>query len=134
MISAGDGILTGTRRWPFVASCRGRREQGWGSGAGRPVGVTAASWCGPVSGVTCARPPAVAVFGLRRSGRTGNGEGPSGRIARLPAWPLSSLPIPVRGGASGLPSPPGARRAPRALDASEETPHPTARLSVCCPA
>jgi hypothetical protein len=30
----------------------------------RPVGVTAASWCGPVPWVTRARPPAVAVFGL----------------------------------------------------------------------
>ena len=45
------------------------------------MGVTAASWCGPVPGVTRARPPAVAVIGLRRSGRTGNGESPCGLIA-----------------------------------------------------
>jgi hypothetical protein len=34
-----------------------------------------------VPGVTHARPPAVAVFGLRRSGRTGNGDSPCGRVA-----------------------------------------------------
>ena len=61
------------------------------------------------------RPPAVAVIGLRRSGRTGNGESPRGRIA--PACQpglLSSHPIPVRDSAPRLPAPPapGALRAP----------------------
>jgi len=41
-------------------------------------------------------------FGLRRSGRTGNGEGPRGRIApACQLGPLSSHPIPVRGRAPG---------------------------------
>jgi hypothetical protein len=53
-----------------------------------------------VPGVTRARPPAVAVIGLRRSGRTGNGESPRGRIApAYQAGPLSSHPMPVRGSA-----------------------------------
>jgi hypothetical protein len=57
----------------------------------RPVGVTAASWCGAVPEVTRARPPAVAVIGLRRSGRIGNGESPCGRIApACQSGPLSS--------------------------------------------
>ena len=38
--------------------------------------LTAANWVRAVPGVTLARPPAVAVVGLRRSGRTGNGESP----------------------------------------------------------
>jgi hypothetical protein len=51
------------------------------------VGVSADSWCGPVPGVAIGRPPAVAVIGLRRSGRTGNGEGPRGRVALVHrAW------------------------------------------------
>ena len=55
-----------------------------------------------VPGVTRARPSAVAAIGLRRSGRTGNGESPRGRIApaRQPG-PPSSRPIPVRGSAPG---------------------------------
>ncbi len=56
----------------------------------RPAAVTAASWCGPVPGVTRARPPAVAVIGLRRSGRTGNGESPAG-ASRPPASPDLSV-------------------------------------------
>jgi hypothetical protein len=45
--------------------------------AAGPVVVTATSWCELVPGVghDCC-PPAVAVIGLRRSGRTGNGESP----------------------------------------------------------
>ena len=82
MISAGDGpFLAGTPLWTFVASCRGAARRARGLARPRPVGVTAASWCGPVPGVTRARPPAVAVTGLRWSGRTGNGEGSRGRIA-----------------------------------------------------
>jgi hypothetical protein len=34
-----------------------------------------------VPGVSVGRPPAVAVTGLRRSGRTGNNESPCGRFA-----------------------------------------------------
>ena len=68
----------------------------------RPVGVTAAGWCGPTRGQAC-RPPAVAVVGLRRSGRTGNGESPRGRV--VPACqpgPLSSHPMPTRDSAPGI--------------------------------
>ena len=82
-----------------------------------PVGVTAASWCGRCPGSRLRRPPAVAVIGLRRSGRTGNGESPRGRIA--PARQAGSLyprPIPVPGSATRAAAPPGARRAPRALE------------------
>ena len=43
-----------------------------------PAVVTAAR---SVPGVTYGRPPAVTVAGLRRSGQTGNGESPRGRIA-----------------------------------------------------
>jgi hypothetical protein len=84
--TGGWETLTGTPLWTFAASC-------WSAGGWRGVrraaaagDVMAASWCGPVPGVTCARPPAVAVIGLRRSGRTGNGESPPrAHRARLPA-------------------------------------------------
>jgi hypothetical protein len=69
----------------------------------RPVGVTAASWCGSAPGVALARPPAVAAIGLRRSGRIGNSESPSGRIA--PAYQVELLishPMAVRGSAPGM--------------------------------
>jgi hypothetical protein len=82
----------------------------------RPVGVTAASSAWVCAGVTLGRPPAVAVVGLRRSGRTGNGENPRGRVVpACQAWSLSSHPIPVRGarlGPSRTVSARGALRAP----------------------
>jgi hypothetical protein len=56
------------------------------SGMSWPVVVVAASWCGPVPGAAVGRPPAVAVIGLRRSGRVGNGESPCGCMARRQAW------------------------------------------------
>jgi hypothetical protein len=95
------GLLTGTPLCTFRSLMPGRWEEGAVSGVTpRPMGVTAASWCGPVPGVTRARPPAVAVFGLRRSGRTGNGESPYGRIApACQPGPLSSHPILVHSGA-----------------------------------
>jgi hypothetical protein len=64
----------------------------------QPVSVTAASGVRAMPGVTLGRPPAVAVIGLRRSGRTGNGEGPlRAHRARLPPGSLSSHLIPVHG-------------------------------------
>ena len=71
-----------------------------------------------VHGVTLARPPAVAVVGLRRSGRTGNGENPCGRIA--PAYPARAAQFTPEAGARHRaqddPGHGGARRAPRALE------------------
>jgi hypothetical protein len=87
MISAGDGILNGTPAVIFRSFMPGRREQGRGvrreAAAGERDGGQLVR---AVPGVTRARPPAVAVIGLRRSGRTGNGEGPPrAHRARLPA-------------------------------------------------
>jgi hypothetical protein len=45
------------------------------------------------------RPPAVAAIGLRRSGRTGNGESPRGRIAPACQLGRSVQADPVRGSA-----------------------------------
>ena len=64
----------------------------------RPGGRDGGQLMRAVPGVTRARPPAVAVIGLRRSGRTGNGESPRGRIApACRARPLNSHLMPVRG-------------------------------------
>jgi hypothetical protein len=75
------GLLTGTPLWTFVVSCRERprrvRSQAGAVAGGRDGGQLV--WGG--ARVTRARPPAVAVIGLRRSGRTGNGESPRGRSA-----------------------------------------------------
>jgi len=75
-----------------------------------------ASWCGPVPGVAVARPPAVAGIGLRRSGRTGNGESPRAHRARLPGWAAQFPPDSGSRQRLGLHALPGARRAPRALE------------------
>src|SRR5262245_8441196 len=80
------GLLAGSPLW--ISRLEAGSAGGWDGvrRAPRPVGVMATSWCGPVRGVTRPRPPAVAVIGLRRSGRTGNGEGPPrAHRARLPA-------------------------------------------------
>jgi len=91
----------------------------------RLVGVTAASWCGPVPGVTVGQPPAVTGIGLRRSGRTGNGDSPlRADRARLPAWADRLIPVSgawPRGQCHSRRQAPGALRAP--LMDSEETPH-----------
>jgi hypothetical protein len=57
--------------------------------------------------VTRARPPAVAVVGLRRNGRTGNGESPAG-APRPPASPARSVHARFRFAAARprLPAPP----------------------------
>src|SRR5690348_2248022 len=98
MISAGDGTLLPAALFGLSQLHAGAPGAGAGSGAGRgPVDVAAAGWRGRVSGVLRARLPAVAVFGLRRSGRTGNGGGPRGRIApACQAGPLSSHLMTVR--------------------------------------
>jgi hypothetical protein len=61
----------------------------------RPVSVTVVR---AVPGIALDRPPGVAVLGLRRSGRTGNGESPAG-ASRPPAGLLRSHPMLVRGSA-----------------------------------
>jgi hypothetical protein len=88
MGSAGDG--EGLDQ-PVPVNCRGfALDRRWiartlcAADGGRDVGQLVAA----VSGVTHARAPAVAVFGLRRSGRTGNGENPAG-ASRPPASPAA---------------------------------------------
>ena len=67
--------------------------------------------------VTRARPPAVAVVGLRRNGRTGNGESPAAHRARLPARPAQFTPDSgSRQRARDYPRRLGVRRAVRALE------------------
>jgi hypothetical protein len=100
-----------------------RREDGAGPPWAATGELTSASWQRAIPGVTLARPPAMAVIGLRRGGRTGNGENPCGRLA--PAQPGRATPFtPVRCKATclGLPSP-CARRAPRALEDSKDIHH-----------
>src|SRR5262245_48789639 len=78
-------------------------------------GVTATSWCGSVPGVAVDRPPAVAVVGLRRSGRIGNGESPTGASSPL----AGAAQFTPKAGARQRASTTRAtkpRRAPRALE------------------
>jgi hypothetical protein len=66
--------------------------------------------------VTLGRPPAVAVVGLRRSGRTGNGESPCGHDAlACQDGQLRSLDS-HHSGAPGRAASTSVRRASRALD------------------
>jgi len=99
MISAGDGpFLAGTPLWTFVASCRGAARRARGLARPRPVGVTAASWVwAGARGHAC---PAARRGRYRpkveRADRQRRGF-PRAHRARLPARPVSSCPIPVRG-------------------------------------
>ena len=108
------GLLTGPQLWAFAASCR--EAPGGGPGPARTTagGRDGGQLVRAGAGVRLARPPAVAVFGLRRSGRTGNGEVPQARRARLPDWALSSHPHVDARRARDHPSSqaPGALRAP----------------------
>src|SRR5690349_14714833 len=82
------GLLTGMPLWvrSFMPGALGlARGPARATAGGRDGGQLVRA----VPGVTLAGPPAVAVIGLRRSGRTGNGEDPRGRIA--PACQLGSL-------------------------------------------
>ena len=94
-------------------------------------GLRCPAWCGGCPGTT--------QRGRRRgyctkaSGRSWCGEFPGGRLASAFSWTASFPPCRVRGHA-----PPGARRAPRALENVEKvlTDREDARedARVCCPA
>jgi hypothetical protein len=85
MASAGDGSLGCPLKVNLSRLHAGAPGGRRGFCAGRSRwDVTAASWCGQCRGHG-GRPPAVAVIGLRRSGRTGNSDGPAG-ASRPPAW------------------------------------------------
>jgi hypothetical protein len=85
MISAGDGTPDRNAAVGFRGFMPGAPEEGRGvRRRPRAGGRNGGQLVQAVPGVTRARPPAVAVTGLRRSGRTGNGEGPAG-ASRPPA-------------------------------------------------
>jgi hypothetical protein len=129
MISAGDGTLVRHAAVGFRGFMLERRTGGAGPVRPRPVGVTAAIWRWPEPGATRARPPAVAVTGLRRSGRTGNGESPAGG-SRPPASQGRSVHSQCRYAAAcpKAHAPSGARRAPRALEEARDTYHQFSHL------
>ena len=92
-----------------------REDCGFCAGCGT-VGVTAAGWCGSMPAVTLARPPAVAVIGLKRSGRTATARVPRRIAPAYPAGSRCSHPMLGLAARSVTPAPLSARRAPRALE------------------
>ena len=82
----GNGSSWHTLAVNFRGFTLQRREDGAVSQRAAAGGRDGGQLVRAVPGVTLGRPPAVAVIGLRRSGRTGNGEIPAG-ASRPPARP-----------------------------------------------
>jgi hypothetical protein len=95
----------------------------------RSADVTVASWGRAVPGVTHERPPAVCRRCKGGSGQPGDARYP---WALAPARRGPPVTSPARSRYFMRDhAPGGARRAPRALDASKETPHPRVSRQVC---
>jgi hypothetical protein len=113
-----------------------RREDGAGPARGRGREGDGGQLAQASARGHACRPPAVAVAGLRRSGRTGNGESPCGRIA--PAkQPKPLSPYRFRCAAGALrtrrAAKPGALRAPLMLVKKFLTPRRASALRLGAP-
>jgi hypothetical protein len=97
------GLLINMPLWVLRLHARGTGRRARGRARAVAGGRDGGPLARAVPGVTRARPPAVAVIGLRRSGRTGNDESPCGRVApACQPGPLGSYPIPVTAVRPGL--------------------------------
>jgi hypothetical protein len=127
MTSAGMGSLAKTSGCELPRFMLGRRDNGAGAARAAAGGRDGGQLLrGPMPGVTACPAARRGRFGLRRSGRPGNGQGPCGRTAPAcqPRHPVHP-DVRARQRAQGLPAPRGARRAPRALS------RPGARCRGC---